>query len=365
MRLLRLVLVIIIAGIVMSPAQAQLNRKKIKKNNKAMSKFHGKKNTFTKEKKYNYIAFSLNTMNYLGEIAPKAQWGSTKVGNTRPGFSLSYGHRFGPRYSFRGSFSYGRLTADDNKTADPGGDNSKYRWIRNSSFRNDILELSAVAIFDLYRNQGSYLSRVKLTPYLLVGIAAFHHNPQAKVPTEYVLPANTAPTAFPNAGEWVDLKPLGTEGQNAELLSTDANFGIKPYSLWQVSIPIGIGVRYRLADALDISFDISVRWLFTDYIDDISKNYVDLGVLDSDLARAMSNRSRDPVAANGDARDLTGWNTVTYTGRDGQEYEVINGFGQEYPTNNRGGSGFNDLYFVSSFRIAYVLGGKFRRAKFR
>ena len=105
------------------------------------------------------------------------------------------------------------------------------------------------------------MSRVNLTPYFLVGIAGFHHNPQAQVPSEYVLPANTAPTAFPNAGEWVDLQPLGTEGQNSELLSTDANFGIKPYSLWQISIPIGIGARYRLADALDISFDISMRWL--------------------------------------------------------------------------------------------------------
>ena len=367
MRLLRLVLVVIIAGSIMSPAQAQMKRKKIKKNNKAMSKFHGKKNTFTKEKKYNYIAFSLNTMNYLGEIAPKAQWGSTKIGNTRPGISLSYGHRFGPRYSLRGSFTYGRLTADDNITADPTGDNSKFRWIRNSSFRNDIWELSAVAIIDLYKNQGSYLSRVNLTPYALAGIAVFHHNPQAKVPSEYVLRANTASTPFTNAGDWVDLQPLGTEGQNesANLLSTDANYGIEPYSLWQISIPIGIGVRYRLADALDISLDISARWLFTDYIDDISKNYVDLGVLDSDLARAMSNRSRDPLAANGDARDLTGWNTVTYTGRDGIEYEVINGFGEEYPTNKRGGSGYNDIYFVTSFRVAYILGGRFRRAKFR
>jgi len=365
MRIIKYLLVVFLAGVMLSPTHAQLNRRKIKKNNKAMRKFHGNKNTFTKEKKYSYLAFSINTMNYLGEIAPKSQWGSTKIGNTRPGFSLTYGHRFGPRYSVRGSFSYGRLLGDDNKVADPNGANSKYRWIRNSSFRNDIMELSAVAVIDWFKNEGSYLSRVNLTPYFLAGIAVFHHNPKAKVPSEYVLPANTAPTAFTNAGEWVALQPLGTEGQHAELLESDANYGIKPYSLWQISIPIGIGARYRLADALDISVDISVRWLFTDYIDDISRNYVDLGVLDSDLARAMSNRSRDPLSASGDARDLSGWNTITYTGRDGIDYEVINGFGEEGPTYNRGGSSINDIYFVTSFRIAYVLGGKFRRAKFR
>ena len=365
MRIFRFLLVCLLLGIIMSPSYAQLNRKKIKRNNKAISKYHGNKNAFTKEKRYSYISFAVNTFNYLGEIAPKSNWGSTRIGNTRPGFSASFGHRFGPRYSLRGSFTYGRLIADDFKTADPGGENSQYRYIRNGSFRNDIMELSTVAVIDLFKNRGSYLSRVSLTPYLFAGVAVFHHNPKAQVPSAYVLPANTAPVAFANAGKWVALQPLGTEGQYANLDPSDANFGIKPYSLWQIAIPIGIGGRYRLADALDISIDIGARVLFTDYLDDISRNYVDLGVFDSDLARAMSNRSRDPLSASGEARDISNWNTTTYTGRDGVVYEVINGFGQEFPTNNRGGKNFNDMYFVTNFRVAYIIGGKFRRAKYR
>jgi len=361
---IRIVLAIIIIGAFVAPAEAQLSRKKIKKNNKAMSKFHGKKNTFTKQKKYNYISFSINSNNYLGEIAPKANWGSTKISKTRPGFSLGFGHRFGPRYSVRGALSYGRLQSDDYDVADPNGENSKFRYWRNASFRNDIWELSAVAVLDLFKNQGAYLSRVPLTPYIFAGLAVFRHNPKAQVPNEYVLPANTAPTAFPNAGEWVALQPLGTEGQQSILDPTDANFGIKPYSLWQISIPFGIGVRYRLADVFDVSVDLSARVLFTDYIDDISGNYVDLGVFDSDLARALSNRSRDPQSANGEPRDAT-WTTTTYIGRDGIEYEIIRGFGEEGPTYNRGGSSVNDMYFVTSIRIAYIIGAKFKRAKFR
>lgn len=364
MRSVRIVLVIILIGVLMATAEAQMSRKKIKKNNKAMSKFHGKKNTFTKQKKYKYLAFSINSLSYLGDIAPKASWGSTSLGFVRPGFSLSYGYRFGPRYTVMASLSSGRLQSDDFNVSDPNGDNSKYRYIRNSSFRNDIWELSTVAILDLFKNEGAYLSRVKLTPYFIGGLAVFHHNPRAKVPAEYVLPANTAPTAFSNAGEWVALQPLGTEGQYANLDPSDANFGIKPYSLWQLSIPIGIGVRYRLTDVFDVSVDISARILFTDYIDDISKNYVDLGVFDSDLARAMSNRSRDPLSANGETRNAT-WTTTTYIGRDGVEYEIIRGFGEEGPTNNRGGSSINDMYFVTSFRIAYIIGAKYKRAKFR
>jgi Domain of unknown function (DUF6089) len=368
MRLVKLLIILFLSGLLINTANAQLSRKKIKKNNKAITKFHGKKNTFTKQKRYSFLALSVNSMSYLGDIAPKAKWGSTKLGFTRPGFTATFGHRFGPRYTFRGSFSYGRLQSDDFKVADPNGDNSKYRYVRNASFRNDIWELSAVAVIDLYKNEGSYLSRPVLAPYLLVGIALFHHNPKAKVPEEYVLRANNAPTRFPNAGEWVALEPLGTEGQYANLNPTDGNFGIKPYSLWQISIPIGIGIRYRLADALDLSFDFSVRWLFTDYIDDVSKNYVDLGVLDSDLARAMSNKSRDALSATGEPRDVSGWPQNTYVGRDGVLYEVISGFGQEGAEglpNARGKGNVNDIYYVSSFRIAYIIGGKFRRAKFR
>ncbi len=331
-----------------------------------MSKYHGKRNTFTKQKRYSFLAFSVNSMNYLGEIAPKSTWGSTKISSTRPGFTGTYGHRFGPRYTLRASLSYGRLFADDYKAADPNGDNSKYRYVRNASFRNDIWELSAVAVIDLFKNQGSYLSRVDLTPYLLAGVALFYHNPKAKVPETYVLPADPGQQyAFPNAGEWVALRPLGTEGQYANLDPSDANYGIKPYKLIQFAIPVGLGVRYRLADALDISLDVSARILFTDYIDDVSRNYVDLGVLDSDLARAMSNRSRDPLSANGEPRDISNWGTATYTGRDGVVYEVINGFGLEHPSNNRGSSKVNDMYFVTSLRVAYIIGAKFRRAKYR
>ena len=334
-----------------------------------MSKFHGRKNTFTKQKKYGSIGFSINSMTYLGDIAPKAKWGSTRVGFTRPGFTGSYSYRLGPRYTLIGGISWGRLQSDDYVVADPASDESKYRYIRNASFRNDIIELSAVAMIDLFKNEGSYLSRATLVPYLLVGVAGFYHNPKAKVPNSYILPDDSnLHYDFPNAGEWTALQPLGTEGQNADLLPTDGNYGNKPYSLWQISIPIGIGMRYRLADALDLSLDFSVRVLFTDYIDDVSKSYVDLGVLDSDLARAMSNKSRDALSATGEPRDIAGWTRNTYTGRDGVLYDVISGFGQEGQEgipNARGGSSFNDLYYVTSFKIAYIIGAKFRRAKFR
>lgn len=356
----------LILTISVSTCFAQISRKQIKKNNRAMAKFKGKKNSFTEQKKYFYIGGGVNFMNYFGDIAPKSGIFSTKISATRPGFALSAGHRFGPRYTVEAWLSYGTLFSDDNKAANPTGENSNYRYKRNLHFRNDILELAVVGIFDLFQNQGSYLSRVQITPYALIGIAGFHHSPKA------IAPATNVHTgaAIPEAGKWVKLQPLGTEGQYADLQPTDANFGIKPYSLWQLSIPFGLGARYKLGEALDISFDITFRYLFFDYIDDISRNYVDLDVLDSDLAKVMSDRSVEPTGAkSGDDRTqyMAGWDIrPPYTGRDDiNTYTVVHGFGSESPTNNRGGASDNDIYYVTSIKVSYIIGSSFRKAKFR
>jgi len=57
--------------------------------------------------------------------------------------------------------------------------------------------------------------------------------------------------------------------------------------------------------------------------------------------------------------------TSTYTGRDGKQYATVNGYGSEWPTNNRGNKKNNDIYMVTSLKITYILGATFHRAKFR
>ena len=345
------------------PAQSQMNRRAIKRNNKSMRQYRGQKNSFTKQKQYNYIGFSLNAMNYFGDIVPSSSFASSKASFTRPGLSFVFGRRFGPRFTVQSTLSYGRLQSDDFEVADPGGENSKYRYVRNTHFRNDIIEVAGVAIFDLFKNDGSYISRVNWTPYLQIGVAGLHHNPKAKAPDTFTQTGET----LPEAGQWVALQPLGTEGQNTDLLLPgDANFGAEPYSLWQFAIPFGLGARFAVGEALDFSFDISLRYLFTDYLDDVSRNYVDLGVLDGNLTKAMSDRSLEQTAVvSGEPRDISGASTRSYVGRDGVTYTVINGYGEEHPSNVRGSSNRNDVYFMTSFRLTYILGAAFRRAKYR
>ena len=334
---------------------------------KNLSTFKGQKLVFPKSKRYNSFGFSVNAFNYFGDLAPLSKRVSTDISFTRPGFGLIWNHRYGPRYVVRTSLTWGRLKADD-FSSDPTDPNSIHRYTRNLTFRNDIKELSGQAVLDLFENNGTSFARVKWTPYIFGGIAFIHHNPKGLVPE---LDRNGSP--LENAGKWVSLEPLGTEGQKSDL----APEGVKAYKKFQIAIPVGIGARFRLPNNFDLAFEVGYRHLFTDYLDDVSQGYVDLGILDSELARAMSDRSMEPTAiVAGQARDFTlisnTISTITYVSEgDGQSYTVFNGFGQRRdgegvdPGNIRGNKMNNDIYFVTSIQLTYILGGKFGRAKFR
>lgn len=336
-------------------AEAQFNRKQIKKNNKRMSTYRGKKGGFG-NKVYNAVGFSVSALNYYGDIAPRPSRVSTDISFTRPALGLSLTHRFGPRYSLMGQFMYGTLKGSDVESADQGdAENGVFRYQRNLSFRNRIKELSLTAYFDLFENDATYISRVKWTPYAFIGVVGFHHNPQAQAPA-----AGLNGEALGVAeGTWVDLKPLGTEGQNADLDQNDANFGIKPYSNFQVAIPFGLGARFRINEVMDLWADIGFRYTFTDYLDDVSKNYVDLGVFgDNNLARAMSYRSNE--LPSGELPTL-----VPYDARNGVSYSTIPGYGREHPANMRGSKNDKDIYMVTTIRLTFILGATMHKAKFR
>lgn len=342
------------AAFVIDTADAQIRRRKIRKNNKRMANFKGRKAWFPKVNRYNSVGITLNSFHYFGDLSPLSSRLSTDLSLTRPAVGVSFAHRFGPRYSLRGSFRYGTLRGDDYVSADPGDNDAIYRYIRNLHFRNRIKELSVEGVVDLFSNEATYISRVQWTPYIFAGIAVFHHNPQAYVNENSTLT---------EAGTWVDLEPLGTEGQYSDLPETAVNFGNEPYKLIQIAIPAGIGVRYRLNQILDFSFEVGTRYLFTDYIDDVSKNYVDPSVLNSDLAREMADRSQEATAAiSGDDRNFVAINDAT-TDYNGDGF--YDGFGTEQTFNLRGNKDDNDFYFVTTFRVAYILGSSLTRAKFR
>jgi len=326
-------------------AYSQMNRRNIKKNNKRIASYRGKKSNFGKDKVYNSLGVSLNALNYYGDLAPSPKKFSTDISFTRPALGVSFTHRFGPRYQLIGSFMYGGLRGSDFESADPDDfDNGAFRYVRNLSFRNRIKELSFIAQVDLFENQATYISRVPWTPYVFAGVAIFHHNPQAQVPDTDLLE-----NPFSDAGEWVDLRPLKTEG--------------KSYSSFQFAIPFGIGARFRINEVMDISAELGFRYTFTDYLDDVSGDYVDLTTLTSEKAKAMSYRSNEVQPVNARVQEIIANRYTGYTG-----FTTVAGYGHvnsDGTMNMRGRSSDRDIYMVTTVRLTYILGKTFHRAKFR
>lgn len=209
------------------------------------------------------VSGGLGISNFLGELGGRNQIGSPFVwdlefSQTRPAASLAYRYFLKRQLAVRGTFTYGILAGHDNLTTEP------FRMNRNLHFRSDVLELSACMevhfyreelghVYDLRGVKGTKSSRVGF--YLFGGIGGFYFEPKAQ---------------FNNA--WVNLRPLGTEGQGLP-------GGAEEYNNIQVCIPMGFGVRRALNRNWSYGLELQYTKTFTDYIDDVSTNYYDNAVL--------------------------------------------------------------------------------------
>ncbi len=314
------------------------------------------------------IGVQLNALNYFGDLNPLSQRISTELSFTRPNFGIEATRKIGAHFHLKGSFSYGRLRGDDYVAADPGKDESVARYGRNLHFRNDIFELSFMAIFEIFPSRGRFYRRRYFSPYLFAGIAGFYHNPQAKVPLDY-----TGSDATP--GDWVNLRPLSTEGQGLTKNRAGGEYNSK-YSLIQPAIPLGAGVRFRISDRLDLGFEMGFRLLFFDHIDDVgglSPDMFDLLDQVGPLAVALSDRSAETRAAvSGENRNLedivgiVGNPTNRYgiigdptsfqelPATDGQTFQHLPSYGNL--GDKRGNTPKeNDMYIITGFRLNYIL----------
>ncbi|GAB4404984.1 MAG: hypothetical protein OHK0053_30690 [Microscillaceae bacterium] len=303
------------------------------------------------DRKYNdrnYLAVGgqINAIQYFGELNPINSRFRPTWSLTRPSLAIHAVKKLNPFLYVRASLSMGRVFGDDFTAADPKDPLARYRYIRNLHFRNFITELSAVAIVDLRPNTGLYYRRKFITPYLFGGIGLISHNPQAR-----------GPGAF--RGNWIDLQPLGTEGQGQPGYEA-------PYKLIQPVIPFGLGVKFRLGYRWDMAFEAGMRYTFFDHLDDVSGDYPDPGDLrdagDSQpLIYRLSNRSLESEAAfrGLDRTDLDLLinqlppGVIDFVGSDGRTYSTFNGYGRR--GEQRGNPRTNDIYVLTGFHLTYLL----------
>jgi hypothetical protein len=183
--------------------------------------------------------------------------------------------------------------SDDQITTETGAEIA--RKMRNLDFRSSIWEVyTAVEFFpgmwiNKLRRKETY-SRIQ--PYCFAGIGVFHFNPEGSL-TEN------------GKKKWHNLKELMTEGQGMEEYAER-----NPYKLTQLNIPLGFGIRYSVNDGINTSLECNYRQTFTDYIDDVSTNYIDPNLFEkylspekAEIARAINNKA---LGANSGANSRYG-----------------------------------------------------------
>jgi len=226
----------------------------------------------------------------------------------------------------RANIMVGYLAGNDNLTEEP------FRQKRNLHFRSFVMEASGMLEYNFrsggvgnkYSVGGSNRSRMayKETIYTVFGgVRMLSFNPKGRYKEQ-----------------WYDLQSFGTEGQ---LLGNES----AKYKKYTLIVPVGFNVRKSITRRLNLSLEISHRFTFSDYIDDVSTVYFDneaIGEFSGDAAAYFADPSFD------------------YLIRDGEQVFSDN----TQPGMQRGDPNDNDSYMILSLGANYkIKTHKFKRRR--
>ena len=229
--------------------------------------------------------------NYQGDLQSKR----FTFSQARLAYGGGLSYELTDRIMLKTGITLGKITADDKlNPKNPS---------RNLNFTSRIAEVQLVGEYYL-RGMNDF----PLSPYVFGGVAIFHYNPYT----------------YDSTGAKVYLRPLSTEGQGFYNNK-------KSYSLTQISIPFGAGVKLTLTDNIHVGAEIGLRKTFTDYLDDVSTAYVDKDLL-------LSNRGQQAVA-------------LAY-----RTSELKNGAPYPAGGTQRGSAKYKDLYYFSGITLSFRLG---------
>lgn len=186
----------------------------------------------------------IGTTGYMGDLNPEAPFKYQDAGG---GLSVKY--VFNHTWGLRGGFSVLSISGHDS--------NSRFaqRKNRNLNFFNTLYESSLVMDFNFFKFMPQR-GRVSFTPYIFAGVSHLMHNPKW-----YDLDNNS-----------VSLRDLRTT------IPADLDGNQYPtYNKHAFAIPFGVGFKYNLRGPWSIGIEIGYRQALTDYLDDVSERYPNMG----------------------------------------------------------------------------------------
>src|SRR5688572_4036045 len=186
------------------------------------------------------FGFGIGAGHYFGDLNTRAKLNRPKIAG-----SIFFRKNFGNYIAMRISGSFAQLGYSDVYNS-----HNEYMRRRNLSFNSKVWELGLQGDFNFYRFMPGEPD-FRFTPYVTFGVSIFNYDPYAYL-----------------NGDKYFLRQLGTEGQGVDSTRN-------PYSSMAAAIPFGVGIKYSINERINLGFEIVYRFTNTDYLDDVSKTYVD------------------------------------------------------------------------------------------
>jgi len=321
--------------------------------NFAQSGIFSKKN---KLNQYSSVGIGGGSSHYFGDLSPYSYFYYGLITNVRWNATINYTRQLSPQVAARVGFTWARIAGDDYTFSQHNLVKFYQPFLRNLHFRNDIKEFSLTGLFNLlplYRKgpQG----RSALMPYSFIGFGFYGHNPQARD-----VASVDAGTGEVTKGGWTNLKDKQTSGQGIN------DTYPKAYSLIQPVFPVGLGVKMKINEKIDLNLEGGLRITPFDYLDDVGKtdypNPSDLAAV-SPLGAIFANRAGEDYSAFTGASRVNTFSDIAVNQLNavGSPTPSTNGttlFG--YAAGSSRGTSKWDSYFVTQITISYIISSKIK-----
>lgn len=220
--------------------------------------------------------------NYTGELT-NFKFMEARANHFAAGLLTRY--NIGNRLTFKLSATRGYISGDDNWYSDIEENRQ-----RNLHFRSILWDFTGGVDINLRlmdrRKQRGFI------PYFTTGISVFKFNPQAQffynANSWHNTGTNGYNTLASRDGEWLNLQALSTEGQQ-----TAEYNDLKRYSLTQMAVPIGLGLKCYMSKSWMVALEYTVRKTFTDHLDDVGGKYAEPFYIESQYT-AIASAMADP-----------------------------------------------------------------------
>lgn len=212
-----------------------------------------------------------------------------------------------------------RLDANFTRIAgDDADSDNEVRQQRGLHFRNNVVEVAALAEFQFYNYRATRVTHL-FTPYVFAGIGGIYHNPKAEIPD------GTGRVSLIDA--LIEARKLEEDASGSGELTN-----IQKYSKFAFAIPFGAGIKLNLRGPWTVGVELNYRYVFSDFIDGIGSNkHLDFASVNNltDLGQNDWEKLANPEAA-----------------RAGNYSTVIG--------NSRGNEG-NDFFMTTVLKVSYTL----------